>query len=424
MSEPKITKEPQREFRLRAFYPNYISLQQLLAGPSGHKPSSPDPGFPKPELEYRNPGDPDFRTLPLQNTDVAILCQPDRTKANQYLNLFLASLEKDVSAIKEKDLVIKQYLKTLRSRFGSLHFTENESVVPASTKNPYDEILLSQKGKVLLDLYHEGYPVPDFCVLTSHSYQLGEREREACLQTAISNLEKMTGEKLGDPDHALVFAMRSATPYYIPGLMPTFLNVGVTKLSFRSLVHRYGRHAANKIYLNNLESICQVLAPGMDFYRNKKNNCAPGYDDTEDRIHHLFRKIEVIDPQILYDAHYQAKVFMRYSHGFFTKNQDLIYTFQRGHVTFPALILQKMVWTIRNHDSYPGVLYSRHSRTGLGMQIESGREIFGEEIMTGNIRPEDHEYFDRNDIKEEFPAIYHFTPKLPKLQVKLKSPAT
>ena len=115
---------------------------------------------------------------------------------------------------------------------------------------------------------------------------------------------------------------------------------------------------------------------------------------------------------------------MRYSHSFFTQNQDLIYTFQRGHATYPALILQKMVWTIRNHDSYPGVLYSRHPRTGLGMQIESRREIFGEEIMTGTVGAEEREYFDRAEIKEEFPAIYHFTPMLPKLEVKLKSPAT
>ena len=115
---------------------------------------------------------------------------------------------------------------------------------------------------------------------------------------------------------------------------------------------------------------------------------------------------------------------MRVSHGFFSRNQDLIYTFQRGHSTLPALILQKMVWTIRNKDSYPGVLYSRHPRTGLGMQIESVREIFGEEIMTGTIYADELEYFDREEIKEEFPAIYHITPMLPRLEVKLKSPVT
>ena len=413
-----------KEFCLRAFYPNYFALQQVLSESSDKKPEGKELMFPIPEFEYKNPEDQNFQSLTIKNADLLILSQQDRDRATEYLNILISSLNNNPVAIEEKETISKQYIKFLRSTFSNLDFIDNDLVVPSSTKTPYDELLLSQKGKVLLDLYQEGYPVPDFCVLTSRAYQLAEREREVCLQTAIANLEKMTGEKFGDPDQALVFAMRSATPHYIPGLMPTFLNVGVTKLSFRSLEKRYGHTAANKIYLNNLQSLCQILNPGQDFYHSKTDENVLSVEETENRIKDLFRKIEAIDPQVLYDAQYQAKIFMRYSHSFFTRNQDLIYTFQRGHATYPALILQKMVWTIRNYDSYPGVLYSRHPRTGLGMQIESSREIFGEDIMTGTVRPEEREYFDRKEIREEFPAIYHFTPMLPKLEIKLKSPAT
>jgi phosphoenolpyruvate synthase/pyruvate phosphate dikinase len=415
--------EPTIEFRLRAYYPNFYSIRQILSHPFDKGFGEGSAGFLSPELEFKNPGDQDFQSLTLSKIDVAVLCQPDRAQALDYLGLLINALHNNAAGT-EKKKIAKQYLELLKFKFGSVNLTENISVVPAATANPHDEILLSQKGKVLLDLYQEGYPVPDFCVLTSHSYQSNPREREESLQAAIVNLEKMTGEKLGDPDHALVFAMRSATPYYIPGLMPTYLNVGVTKLSFRSLERQYGRSVANKIYLNNLQSICQILGPGQEFYRKGKDNCAPVIEEIEERIDYLFRKLATVDEQILYDAHYQVKMFMRVSHSFYTRNQDLIYTFQRGHTAYPALILQKMVWTVRNYESYPGVLYSRHPRTGLGMQIESGREIFGEEIMTGNIHAEQKEYFNRNEIKEEFPAIYHFTPMLPKLEVKLKSPAT
>jgi len=419
-----MDKEPYKEFHLRAFYPNYFILRQTLDERSGHDAASDYTAFPQPELEYEDPADHTNRLLQLRKIDVCILCQPDRAKAGNYLNLLIASLLKDTRAGKEKDRISAEYLEFLDKKFGKTAFTENDYVIPASTGRTYDEDLLSQKGKVLLDLYREGYPVPDFCVLTSHSYQLGAREREACLYDAITNLEQMTGDKLGDPDQALVFAMRSATPYYIPGLMPTYLNVGVTKLSFRSLEQRYGRPAANKIYLNNLQSVCQILGKEQEFYRSTRGDGPPLSEDIEERIAFLFRKISRIDEKILYDALYQTKMFMRASHSFFTNNQDLIYTFQRGHATFPSLILQKMVWTVRNQDSYPGVLYSRHPRTGLGMQIESVREIFGEEIMTGTIHADQREYFEREEIKEEFPAIYHFTPILPRLEEKLKSPAT
>lgn len=414
---------PGTEFRLRAYFPNYFSLQHLLKHPYDDSLSGNLPGHLKPELEIRNPGQDSFRPFPLRNIDAYILCQSDRRQAHDYLEFLISSGKKDRPG-ELQDSVTTRYLASLQSRFGFLSFFENDAVVPAATTQPYDELLLSQKGKVLLDLYQEGYPVPDFCVLTSHSYQLSTRERETCLLSAITNLEMMTGERLGDPDQALVFAMRSATPHYIPGLMPTYLNVGVTKASFRSLEIRYGRAVANKIYLNNLQSLCQILGKREEFFRRKNENCVPSPDDMEEQIDFLFKRIEKVDERILHDAHYQVNKFMDVSHSFYTRNQDLIYTFQRGHVTFPALILQKMVWTVRNQDSYPGVLYSRHPRTGLGIQIESVREIFGEEIMTGTIHAEQREYFDRDEIREEFPAIYHFTPMLPKLEVKLKSPAT
>ncbi|MCX6249436.1 MAG: hypothetical protein NTX61_01670 [Bacteroidetes bacterium] len=415
---------PVNEFRLRAYYPNYFSIRQVLVNPFDRIAEEGKTGFLLPELEYKKPGGKSFHSLPLTKIDVFLLSQPDRTKALQYLDLLIASVRNNADAQEKRETICRQYLEYLQSDFGTVSFIENDSVVPSTTTYPYDELLLSQKGKVLLDLYREGYPVPDFCVLTSRSYQLDARAREDCLKAAISNLEKMTGEKLGDPDNALVFAMRCATPQYIPGLMPTYLNVGVTKLSFRSLENRYGRSVANKIYLNNLQSICQILGPGQEFFRSRKEDFVPGVEEVEERIAHLFKRIEIIDDRILHDAQYQVKMFMAVSHSFYTRNQDLIYTFQRGHIAFPSLILQKMVWTVRNRDSYPGVLYSRHPRTGLGMQIESVREIFGEEIMTGTIHAEQKEYFERDEIKEEFPAIYHFTPMLPKLEVKLRSPAT
>jgi len=411
-------------YHLRAFYPNYFAVRRVLG--EEPLPAAPDGGvpFPEPELEFTDPVDHRLKKVPVEPLDVMILIRYDRAEAAKYLRVLLDASRGDPAAAMEKDRLAAVYREGLAGRFGNASFVENESVVPAYTRHPYDENLLSQKGKVLLDLYREGYPVPDFCVLTSHSYQISARERESCLGDAIANLERMTGDILGDPDRGLVFAMRSATPYYIPGLMPTYLNVGVTKMVFRSLGQRYGQAVANKIYLNNLQSICQILGGDQEFFRKVNADCGCASGNIEERIAALFERIRRIDEPILYDAEYQARMFMRVAHGFFTRNQDLIYTFQRGHATFPSLILQKMVMTVRNQDSYPGVLYSRHPRTGLGMQIESVREIFGEEIMTGTVRADQREYFDREEIRDEFPAIYHFSPMLPLLEVKLKSPAT
>jgi len=128
--------------------------------------------------------------------------------------------------------------------------------------------------------------------------------------------------------------------------------------------------------------------------------------------------------QLLTDAFYQALKLIEHVRQFYIDNQDMILTFMQGKQASPSLILQRMVWTIGNNESYPGVLYSRNSRTGKGSQIESYRNIFGEEIMTGDVTSDDVSYTNRDTIKKNYPAVYHFHPLLVKLEERYKSPVT
>ncbi len=89
---------------------------------------------------------------------------------------------------------------------------------------------------MLLDLTRNCYPVPDFVILTAKSFNNPEGLPEL-LEKAIKNLEIMTNCRLGDVRNPLVFAIRCAMPQYIPGLMPTLLNIGVTRESYLSLIH-------------------------------------------------------------------------------------------------------------------------------------------------------------------------------------------
>ncbi|RLD66008.1 MAG: hypothetical protein DRI95_07490, partial [Bacteroidetes bacterium] len=109
---------------------------------------------------------------------------------------------------------------------------------------------------------------------------------------------------------------------------------------------------------------------------------------------------------------------------FYEENELLINPFLKNKQAWPRFILQKMDWTIRDQDSYPGVLYSRNSYTGEGRQIESMRNIFGEDIMSGSVNAEYTEFNKPDKIKEKFPAIFHFLPKLEKLEKIIHSPVT
>jgi len=418
MSHPEIF-----DFRLRADYANFESIRRFISGTLNESAIGSLAHNLSPELEYCTSDNGPFIPIPITYADVRMLTRDSTKKSIQYLKLLILASRGDQKATARISKLKDAYRKEMAKLISGIEFTENNNIIPCTTQVKYDDVLLSQKGKMLLDLYQKGYPVPDFCVMTSHSYHLPEEEREENITAAISNLEKMTGSKLGSEINPLIFAMRCATPQYIPGLMPTYLNVGVTKNVYKSLLRDYGRDVADKIYLNNLKTINNILFSEKKLGRGRRIDFK-GEPEIEAKIYYLYRKIDEVDQRILWDTQYQASKFMKKAHDFFIQNQDLIYTFQRGQPMYPSLILQKMVWTVRDKNSYPGVLYSRHPRTGLGMQIESVREIFGEDIMTGTVHAEQKEYFDRTEIKEEFPAVYHFTPVLPIFEDMLKSPAT
>ena len=231
----------------------------------------------------------------------------------------------------------------------------------------------------------------------------------------------MTNCKLGANHNPLVFAIRCAMPQYIPGLMPTLLNIGVTRTAYEALRKMYADAMANRVYLSTLHSVSEMLSIE---HRYSRSDISLSNQEQEARIAELEARINSLDPLLLTDAHYQALQLVRHVRSFYLDNSDLILTFMQGKQAFPSLILQRMVWTIGNNESYPGVLYSRHSRTGVGKQVESYRNIFGEEIMTGDVTTEDLAYRDRTEIRHQFPAVYHFDPLLKKLEGRYKTPVT
>ena len=54
-----MSRKPKIEFRLRAYYPNYYSVQQVLSHPFEEGLADGSPGFLMPELEFK-PGSTNF----------------------------------------------------------------------------------------------------------------------------------------------------------------------------------------------------------------------------------------------------------------------------------------------------------------------------------------------------------------------------
>ncbi len=421
-----------KSFRIRASYPNFYMVN--LFAHEGREIFNHDSEDPANRLEGNKPGtviytlvdDPDVQhEFPPRWYDMYQLLKLRDDEQRHFLEMLLAEHD---SSIDTNSLVD---LEAMRNRFHEQckHFVaenplfdSDELLTTLTTEADFTDEAISYKGHMLLDLTRNCYPVPDFVILTAKSFNYPEHLPEL-LQKAIHDLEIMTNCRLGDIRNPLVFAIRCAMPQYIPGLMPTLLNIGVTRLAYKALKANFDPTMANRVYLSTLHSICEMLDLN---HRFKTSDIKLSIKDQNTRIKELEDRITATDngERLITDAHYQALRLIQFVRQFYLNNPDLILTFMQGKQAFPSLILQRMVWTIGNNDSYPGVLYSRHSRTGTGKQIESYRNIFGEEIMTGDVTTEDRAYTDRSEIRTLFPAVYHFDPLLKKLEGRYKTPVT
>lgn len=418
-------------FRIRASYPNYYMVN--LYAKEGMEIFNHDSEDPENKLEGNKPGTVIYRLkgdeenvqeFPPRWYDMYQLLKLRGHEQHQFLELLLS--EHYGSITEEEQAALTDNRNTFRRqcidfvRQNPL-YDSDELITTLTTKADFTDEAISYKGHMLLDLTKNCYPVPDFVIMTAKSFNNPDGLPDL-LQKAIRNLEIMTNCRLGDVRNPLVFAIRCAMPQYIPGLMPTLLNIGVTHMAYDALKMSFAPTMANRVYLSTLHTICEMLR--LD-HKYQTTDIKLSIADQHSRIAELESKIVAAgEEKLITDAYYQALRLTQFVRQFYINNPDLVLTFMQGKQAFPSLILQRMVWTIGNDLSYPGVLYSRHSRTGEGKQIESYRNIFGEEIMTGDVTTEDLAYSNRNEIRSKFPAVYHFDPLLKKLECRYKTPVT
>ena len=408
-----------RDLRIRG---NYFNPRSLLARLDLHSSRKENlvancPGYSPPVVEFEL-ADGTSSSIVVSESDIPLLCDDDVAKAQRYLALILNARRGDSQAASELSSALQEHPWRAGER---VQPSESSFVVPCTSCQTHSEQYISQKGFILLKLSQLGYPVPDFVVLTSHAYTDRAQHFEEHLADAIKQLEILTMQTLGDSRSPLVFAVRCATAHYIPGVMDTYLNVGVTESTLPCLEKMYGSVGARKMFLNNLRNLCHALDRG-DGASAVRSDLPP--DEVMRLIDRLSEIVRKTDRRLVEDPFFQAAYFARQAYKHFEENQELVLTLCRGTEHYPSLILQKMICTVRHENAYAGVISSRHTQTGLGIELQTARNIFGEEMMTGTAEIESTVFEDREVIKDTFPAVYHFVPHLGDLERDFESPVT
>lgn len=101
-----------------------------------------------------------------------------------------------------------------------------------------NQIMLGNKAHWLKRLSSFGFPVPKGLVITTEVYRCTEailgyknilKNLYKRVTDEISKLERATGKKFGSPQNPLLLSVRSGAAISMPGMMDTFLNVGINR---------------------------------------------------------------------------------------------------------------------------------------------------------------------------------------------------
>ena len=164
---------------IRASYPNYQMIRRYAeSGPDvfnwnvddlnnvleGNKPGT---------VIYSFDGETQQHEFPPRWYDMFLLLRMNAEGKEQFLRLLLA--EKEGSATPQQLQLLEQkrssFRKEIISYVESHPLHEDEEIITALSQRDFTIDEISYKGKMLLDLTKNCYPVPDFVILTAQSFQ-------------------------------------------------------------------------------------------------------------------------------------------------------------------------------------------------------------------------------------------------------------
>jgi pyruvate, orthophosphate dikinase len=166
-----------------------------------------------------------------------------RTFGLQYFDHFITSILTTLATQREELTVDKLDLL--------LSYDPEKTVSCIHSPNPatYDMIYMGNKAHVLAKMHEIGIKVPPGFVITTEyfrcrsvieSFSQSRDDFEERVMAQVLRVETDTGRKFGHPGNALLFSVRSGSAVSMPGMMNTFLNVGINEQVVEGLIAQTG----------------------------------------------------------------------------------------------------------------------------------------------------------------------------------------
>ena len=313
-----------------------------------------------------------------------------------------------------------------------------------------NQILLGNKGYFLKKLVSFGFPVPPGFIITTevfrgydavYGYRYVFSDLAARVNKDIAALEKKTGSKFGDRNNPLLLSVRSGATVSLPGMMRSFLNVGINASIAETLSLRKDFHwAAWDSYRRFLQTWGMFQGLSRDFF---------------DAIIDDFKQKHGVERKIQFSSDLMKQIALAYKKGILDSGlpvaddpmrqlrhailqvfdswyseQAKIYRHQM-HLSDEwgtAVIVQAMVFGNFHERSGSGVIFTRDPKSASSDVTLYGDFIFGvqgDDIVSGLVetfpisekqRIAEHRNTEIS-LEATFPAIYAELVKIAEIMI-------
>lgn len=270
--------------------------------------------------------------------------------------------------------------------------------------------LLGGKGANLAEMTSIGLPVPFGFTVTTEActryYEDGETidsEIEEEIFGKLKELEDVTGKKFGDLQTPLLVSVRSGSPFSMPGMMDTVLNLGMNDETAEVMIKLTGDES---FVMDSYKRFIQMFADVVKGVDKKK------FDIEAEKINDLkqiivnYKKIYREETGEEFPQNPQTQLMEAVRAVFRSWNNERAVLYRKLN-DIPdnlgtAVNVQAMVFGNMGDDSCTGVAFTRNPASGK-------RELFGEFLI--NAQGEDVVAGIRtpqpiSEMKENFPDVY------------------
>jgi pyruvate, orthophosphate dikinase len=391
---------------------------------------------------------------------------PDPEEMYQMSENFIRSIISSAFGLQVVDNFVNRIIRTLGAELDK--FKDNKRILnmvmayePELTVTPIyrpdkkidNQILIGNKGYFLKQLYRLGFPIPPGFILSTEvfrsydavvGYKYIFKDISVRISHEIAKLERLTGNTFGDPKKPLLLSVRSGATVSLPGMMHSFLNVGINEAIAEGLAQRDGfAWAAWDSYRRFLQ--VWGMFHGLD--RNFFDSIMEAYKGT----YGFTRKIQFSAGQmreialsykkamedkgikVLESPYEQLRESILRVFASWDSDQARIYRRQM-HLSDEwgtAVIVQVMVFGNLNDQSGSGVVFTRNPKTASPEVAMSGDFIFGvqgDDIVSGLVETfpisEKQRMMEKRQsdisLEAKFPAIYGELVRLSEILVYQK----